>query len=216
MQAGSLAGEEGALWRVAQALNVAARPARPLPPLLFFTDPERTPDPLSIAARLPRGAGIVFRGFGRPDAEALAEDLARLTGGAGLILLIGQDPDLAERYGAQGVHLPERALGEGPALRARHPDWILTGAAHGAGGLGAARTAGLDAAILSPVFPSLSPSAGVALGVEVFARLTSAAGLPVYALGGVTAATAPALAGSGAVGLAAIEGVLEEFRAPQK
>jgi thiamine-phosphate pyrophosphorylase len=207
----SSAGEKDVLWRVAQALNAAARPLRLLPPLLFFTDPERTPDPVAVAARLPRGAGIVFRGFGRPDAEAMARDLAMMANEAKLNLLIGQDADLAERCGAQGVHLPERALAVGPTLRARHPAWILTGAAHGAAALASAREAGLDAAILSPVFASRSPSAGAALGVEGFSALVASADLPVYALGGITAETAPRLEGSGAVGLAAIEGVLQAF-----
>ncbi len=39
-----------------------------LPPMLFFTDPERTPSPERVMERLPRGAGVVFRAFGRPDA----------------------------------------------------------------------------------------------------------------------------------------------------
>lgn len=211
MQDRSSDGDAGALWRTAQALNRAASPRKPLPPLLFFTDPERTPDPVAIAARLPRGAGIVFRGFGRPDAGAVARDLAMMADEAKLNLLIGLDADLAERCGAQGVHLPERALAQGRALRARHPDWLLTGAAHGPEGLAAAREAELDAAVLSPVFASASPSAGPALGVERFSALAAAAGLPVYALGGITGETASALEGSRAVGLAAIEGVLEAF-----
>jgi thiamine-phosphate pyrophosphorylase len=205
------AAEKGALWRVAQALNRAAAPVRPLPPLLFFTDPERTPDPLTITARLPRDAAVVFRAFGHADAEAMARDLAMMAREARVTLLIGLDAELAERCGAQGVHLPERALGEGPALRVRHPSWILTGAVHGAEGLATARAANLDAAILSPVFASRSPSAGPALGVARFAKLAAGAGLPVYALGGITATTAPGLAGSGAVGLAAIDGVVEAF-----
>ena len=216
MEGRSSAAEEGALWRVAQALNAAAARARALPPLLFFTDPERTPDPVTVAAHLPRGAGIVFRGFGRPDAEAIARDLAGIANQAGLTLLIGQDADLAERSGARGVHLPERALAEARGLRARRPDWLITGAAHGEAGLTAARAAALDAAVLSPVFDSRSVSAAKALGVEQFRALTAGAGLPVYALGGVTAATAPDLAGSGAVGLAAIDGVLEAYASPHQ
>ncbi|MDA1322928.1 MAG: thiamine phosphate synthase, partial [Proteobacteria bacterium] len=49
------------LWATAQALSqsvaLTAAPVspRPLPPLLFFTDPERTPRPWETAARLPAG-----------------------------------------------------------------------------------------------------------------------------------------------------------------
>jgi thiamine-phosphate pyrophosphorylase len=208
MQDRTWVGENGALWRTAQALNRAAHLRKPLPPLLFFTDPQRTPDPVTIARRLPAGAGIVFRSFGRGDAEPRAHELAQVSKDRGLTLLIGLDPDLAERCGAHGVHLPERALSAAAALKQRRPDWILTGAAHGAAALTAPD---LDAAVLSPVFASASPSAGAALGVEGFAALTAAARLPVYALGGIRGDNARGLEGSGAVGLAAIDGVLEAF-----
>lgn len=179
-----------------------------MPPLFFVTDPGRTPDPVVVAGRLPRGAGVIYRAFGAPEAIEVAGLLREVADRRGLILLIGLDAALAEVCAADGVHLPERAIGEAPGLRARRPGWILTGAAHGALGLAAAEAAGLDAALLSPVFASNSPSAGPALGLERFSVLAADARLPVYALGGVTAATAPALIGSGATGLAAVEGLL--------
>jgi thiamine-phosphate pyrophosphorylase len=61
------------------------------------------------------------------------------------------------------------------------------------------------------VFASASPSAGAPLGPAAFAELVEGARLPVYALGGVTAETAPALLESGAAGLAAVEGVMEVY-----
>jgi thiamine-phosphate pyrophosphorylase len=55
-----------------------------LPPLLFFTDPARTPDPEAAARRLPKGAAVVFRAFGAPDAEARARRLRALCRARGL------------------------------------------------------------------------------------------------------------------------------------
>ncbi|NEX91542.1 thiamine phosphate synthase, partial [Caulobacter sp. 17J65-9] len=127
----------------------------------------------------------------------------------GLTLLIGADAALAEACGAHGVHLPERALAEAPGLRTAHPEWLITGAAHGADALRAAEAAGLDAVLLSPVFPTRSASGHAPLGLERFAELTASTRLPVYALGGVDAGTAPALIGTGAAGVAAVEGVLK-------
>lgn len=203
--------QDDRLWRAACALNVRAGLQKPLPPLFFITDPRRTPDPATVAARLPAGAGVIFRGFGAADAEATAQTLAAACRARGVLLLIGQDAALAQACGADGVHLPERALDQGPELRRLHPAWRLTGAAHGADALARAAAAELDAALLSPALPSASPSAGTPLGVERFAALVRSAGLPVYALGGVTAETAPALLDSGAAGIAAIEGVLEAY-----
>lgn len=197
----------GALWRTACDLNARAALAKPLPPLFFLTDPARTPDPVAIAARLPSGAGVILRAFGAPDAREIGRALRAVADSRGLCLLVGADPDLAEDCGADGVHLPERALGEAAALRRRRPEWRLTGAAHGAEALGRAAAGGLDAAFLSPVFPSASPSAGDPLGVDRFSALAQAAGLPVYALGGVTALTVEALRGSGAVGVGLVEAI---------
>jgi len=204
-------GRRAELWETACALNRGAGLLKPLPPLFFVTDPRRTPDPAATAVRLPRGAGVIFRGFGAADAPEVGKALRAACDRAGLLLLVGQDAALALACGADGVHLPERALAEAPALRRLRPDWRLTGAAHGAQALARAAGYGLDAALLSPVFESASPSAGAALGAAGFAALVAGAAVPVYALGGVTAERAPQLLGSGAAGLAAVDGIVELF-----
>jgi thiamine-phosphate pyrophosphorylase len=175
--------------------------------MFFVTDPDRTPDPLAIADRLPRGAGVIYRAFGAADALKTARALRRIAERRGLILLIGADAVLAARSGAHGVHLPERHLHQAARLRARRPDWLITGAAHSGRAVHAAGRVGLDAALVSPVFPSNSSSAKTVLTPVRFALLTAQASLPVYALGGVKAATAQRLIGTGAAGLAAVEGV---------
>jgi thiamine-phosphate pyrophosphorylase len=202
-----------ALWRTALDLNARAGPVNPLAPLFFVTDPDRTPDPTAIAARLPAGAGIIYRAFGAADRLETARALAAIARVRGLILLVGADADLARACGADGVHLPESDLARATALRRAHPGWRLTGAAHGAEALAAAARAGLDAALVSPVFPSASPSAKTVLGVAGFAALARGAALPVYALGGVTASTARNLIDTGAAGLAAVEGIVEAYGA---
>jgi thiamine-phosphate pyrophosphorylase len=198
-----------ALWRIALTLKHRAKKGDPVsPPLFFVTDPVRTPDPSQIAARLPKGSGVIYRAFGAPDALAIAGALRRVADRGGLILLIGADERLAAAVGADGVHLPQRLIGQGQRLRARRPGWILTGAAHDARALKAAEVAGLDAALTSPVFASRSPSAHTQLGPIRFANLVREARLPVYALGGVNHRTAPRLLSTGATGLAAVEGLV--------
>jgi len=128
------------------------------------------------------------------------------------VLLIGADAALAAACDADGVHLPERALDQAADLRRRRPDWLLTGAAHALDATRKAFAAGCDAVLVSPVFPSRSPSAGLSLGAAAFRALVQAAPLPVYALGGVNAVTASQLAGSEAQGLAMVEGVVEAVR----
>lgn len=180
--------------------------------MLFVTDPARTPDPAAVAARLPTGCGVIYRAFGAADAPATAEALRRLTSARGLRLLIGADEALAEACGADGLHLPERAIAAAAGLRRRHPHWIITAAAHDLGAAVAAKAAGCDAALVSTVFASNSPSARAAMGPAAFAALVAAAPLPVYALGGVNIRTAPDLTGSGAQGFAMVEGLAAAVR----
>jgi len=186
--------------RTAASLGRRARLRKPLPNLLVFTDPVRTPDPEALARRLPRGAALVYRSFGAADAEAIARRLQVILQGQGARLLIGADSGLALRVGADGVHLPERLAWRAVSLRGRFS--LITAAAHS---LRAARAAGPDAVVVSTVFPSNSPSAGPAMGPVRFAALVRAAGRPVYALGGVTHETARRLRSTGAAGLAGIE-----------
>lgn len=177
----------------------------PLPVVWFVTDPDRTPDPVAIAQRLPRGAGIIFRHFGRAGAEAAAWELAKTARRRDLVLLIGADEALAAKVGAAGVHLPERRAGAARRVKARHPGWIVTAAAHSSSAV--RRATGADAVLLSTVFPSRSPSAGRPLGPARLAGIARTTRMPVYALGGVNGRTAGRLIGTGVAGFAAVEGL---------
>ena len=159
-----------------------------------------------MVARLPRGAALVYRPFGAPDAERTAARLAAGLHARGAKLLIGADARLARKVGADGVHLPERAAAEARRLKRACPGWIVTAAAHSFRAVRRARAAGADAAVVSAVFPSGSPSAGAPLGVLRLAQMTCAAGLPVYALGGVNDGSAARLKDLPLAGLAAVDG----------
>lgn len=180
-----------------------------MPPLLFFTDPQRTPDIAAVAERLPRGAGVVFRAFGAANAEDQARRLASLRG---LTLLIGADEALAASVKAGGLHLPERMIGALPRLRARRRRWIVTVAAHSPRAVRTAARLGADAVIVSTVFESRSPSAGRPLGPLRLATIARASPVPIYALGGVNMKNARRLRATGVYGIAAVEGVTDAVR----
>jgi thiamine-phosphate pyrophosphorylase len=185
------------LARQANALNRAAG-APDIPSLFFFTDPVRTPDPCAIAETLPRGAAIVFRHFGAENRETMARALARIARRRRLVLLIAADPALAAKVRADGVHWPEARAG----LRARG---LNTMAAHSPAALARAGRLGMDAAILSPIFPTRSASGHAQLGPVRGGQIARGAPLPVIALGGVNGKNARALRGRGFAGLAAVD-----------
>ena len=163
----------------------------------------RLPDPAATACELPRGAGIVLRDYDLPDRLPLATELLKISKMRGLRLLIGGDPKLANKVGANGVHWPEVLLPEA-GTHVRPPGWIVTAAAHCKDSLHRAFRIGADAAFLSPAFATDSHPADQPLGPMQVASLTHSAELPVIALGGITTINASLLRGTGVIGIAAI------------
>jgi thiamine-phosphate pyrophosphorylase len=194
------------LARAARGLGGRPRTGKRWPHFLYFTDPQRTPNPELIIATLPRGCGVVYRAFGARSAVRKGRDLIRIARRRGLTFFVGADSRLAAQLGADGVHLPERTAGRrGHNLSLKSRFW-LSAAAHDEPAVRRARAAGIEAVVISPVFPSASPSAGRAMGVFTFARLARLTVLPAYALGGVNQRTIRRLKGAGAVGVAAVSG----------
>jgi len=174
-----------------------------------MTDPERVDNPVNIAKKLPHGTAIIYRHFGNPDQ---ADALRAVTRERHQQLLIGNDPELAAAIGADGVHFTRDPHLEGPRKwRAIHPDWIITMAALKSGGY-LAPFAALDALFVSAIFPSRSPSAGAPIGIAALKSRAAHLPIPIYALGGVNAATALELLGTQITGLAAIEGLILDIR----
>lgn len=183
-----------------------------LPPRWLLSDTLRLPDPLPAASQLPRGSGVLFRHYewSKSDREALALRLAALCRARGLRLLVAGDPGLALRCGADGLHLPQAMLVYAAGVARRHPRWLLTAAAHDAGAIAQAARGGVDAVLISPVFPTASHPGAAGLGVVRFAQLAAMARrkcLGVYALGGIAEQTARRLVHIPGNGTAAIAGM---------
>jgi len=169
-----------------------------------MTDDERLADAAPLIGRLPAGSAVVVRAR---DAEVRADRARALLEPCrrhGVLLLIADDADLARQLGADGVHLPEETLRLSPQRPQGSPGWLVTASAHSAEAIDRARQAGVDAVILSPVFATPSHPGAACLGLTGFAKLASAAGLPVYAMGGVGEADAAELEAVGAAGIAGI------------
>jgi thiamine-phosphate pyrophosphorylase len=186
----------------------AGPPASHLPESILMTDPGRQADPLAAVAAVAPGSAVILRNYQDPGRRGLAHDMAALCRRIGVILIVAGDARLAREVGAGGLHLPEWQVRRGPRhWRAwRRPDWLVTAAAHSPAALMNANKAGATAALLSPVFSSLSHPANKrpALGPLRFTRFVHQSPLPVYALGGVGRRQARRLKNSGAAGIAGI------------
>jgi len=195
------------LAKVAEALKACARHRSDLPALFGFSDPIRAPSVERLAAKLPWGAGIVVRHFGRPDFDDICRGI-RCAHDKEIIVLIAGDAELAIASGADGVHIPERMASD-RALFDRRFGYV-TASCHGLAGLRKLEGLPIDGLFLSSVFPSGSPSAKRPIGPHRLTRLVERSALPVLALGGVNHTTCGRLVGSGCAGFA----VIGALRAP--
>lgn len=157
-----------------------------------------------LDAALQRGLRLVqIREAGLPPAQRehfAREAFARARAHGALVLLNG-DPGLAQRLGADGVHLPARAL---DVLQTR-PAFEWVGAScHTRGELEHAAALELDYAVLGSVQATASHPEAEALGWDDFSVLASGLPLPVLAIGGLGAGDMNAARAAGAHGIAAI------------
>ncbi|QXM26021.1 thiamine phosphate synthase [Elioraea tepida] len=190
---------------LAEAARVLRRRAGALPYLILMTDERRGGDPLAAASRLPPGAAVILRHDGVSGRASLAASLGRLCRSRRLRLLVARDARLALSLRA-GLHLAEGMRPPAPfrlaRRRPRRP--LLTIAAHGMAALARAHRLGADLALLSPLFPTVSHPGARPLGTLRFASLARRAGLPVAALGGVTASRVAAARAAGAAAVASV------------
>ncbi len=161
---------------------------------------------MDFAQILPKGCALIYRHFGRPERFDDGAKLAAIAKDRGFLLLVSADPELADDVGAAGIHWPVRMLHLARQWRKENPDQVMTLSAHNREELALAKNIKADAALLSPIFPTKSPNSGPAIGTLRARTLVPHAGVPVYALGGITAETAGHLAGIGFSGIASIDG----------
>lgn len=131
--------------------------------------------------------------------------IARSGGQAGTRVLVNSRVDVALLAGADGVHLPDGAIGPAEWRRVV-PDGFLIGVScHNRAGLLEPGMEEADFAVLGPVFAPLSKNhAGPVMGTEGFRGCVQDAPVPVLALGGIDWTTAAACMAAGAAGVAGI------------
>lgn len=180
-----------------------------LPPLIVMSDVRRLPNPAPLMMELPAGSAVLVRHPDETARKALAERLLPLARARALQLLVSDDLRLARAIAADGLHLPEQRLREARVIR-RQWRGLLTAAAHSPGALRLAQRLGCDAAIVSPVFTTASHPERPPIGLARFLTWSRHTRLPIYALGGLTAANSGRLWGFNIVGVAAIGGLQTE------
>lgn len=183
-----------------------------LPPLYVISDVRRFGAD-GFAARLERAlaAGARLIQLREPQMDepsfcAYARKLVGLCRRFGARLLVNADPAWVSECEADGVHLNSRRL---MALSGRPlgAQYRVGASCHDHAELRHAQALELDFVVLGPVQPTASHPGRSILGWERFAALCSSTALPVYAIGGMSAADLSQARLAGAHGLAMISGV---------
>ena len=137
--------------------------------------------------------------------QALQSVLARCHAAGARVLVNSIHPE-AWWHEADGVHLRSQdaaQLNGRPTLAADKRVGVST---HNLAELEHARTLNADFAVLGPVLPTASHPGHPGIGWDNFAQLNAQAGLPVFALGGQSAATLAHAQSVGGHGFAGIRG----------
>lgn len=175
-----------------------------------------TPDELDserlcqrVSAVLPYAALLQYRNklasAALRDEQAAA--LKRLCAAAGVALIVNDDPALARRCAASGVHLGEHDTDIASARALLGEDAIVGASCYDSlARAEAAAAAGADYLALGAMYPSASKPFALRADLALLGQARRF-GLPVVAIGGVTADNARATIAAGADLLAVISGV---------
>lgn len=153
------------------------------PPIFWMTDPQRTQNIEAVCENLPRDWGVIYRHFGDSDRLDEAARLVQTCKHRHISLLIANDPLLAKRVGADGVHWPHANRRRAKYWRKAFP--LMTVSAHSAKDVRQLPKNVFDGAVLSCVFASTSPTATAPMGAHTFRAIANSAPLPCYGLGGI-------------------------------
>lgn len=187
---------------------------RPLPRVHAITDAAvlaRADLGVRAAALAAAGPALALhardrRASGRTLAAVAARFVALARPPEAAVIVSGH-PDIAAAVGAQGVQLAASDLAPADARRVFPRGWIGR-SVHTADEAAAAKAEGADFLLAGPVYATPThpdrPGAGPGL-IRDCARL----GLPIIAIGGVTADRVPELVAAGAYGVAAIRALWE-------
>jgi thiamine-phosphate pyrophosphorylase len=145
------------------------------------------------------------------ERRQLAMRLAELVQSIGGCLSIGGDVELAAEAETNAVHVRDIAA-IAQARRLLGPTALVGLSAHSIADALDAHAAGADYVTLSPIYQSASkPGYGPPLGLGAIERAAQI-GIPVLALGGMTASNAAKAINAGAAGVAVMGGVMAADR----
>jgi thiamine-phosphate pyrophosphorylase len=184
----------------------------PKPFVVMVTDRRRSrPGGLVEAVGRASRAGVDAiqlreRGLEDGDLLVLAREVTRVAAAAGARTLVNDRTDVALAAGADGVHLPARAVSCARVRPVAPPGFLIGRSVHTCDEARMAEDeGGCDYLLFGSVFATESkPDTHQPAGLDPLARVCAAVTLPVLAIGGITVDRVDEVARTGAAGIAGI------------
>ncbi|HNG52010.1 MAG TPA: thiamine phosphate synthase [Nitrospira sp.] len=148
------------------------------------------------------------------DLHALATELQRELPDARLFINDRVDVALALR--TVGVHLRESSLPAGVVRRLLGPSQLLGTSVHSLDGVIVAEQQGADFVVLGPIYDTPSKRVyGPPLGMRILEQAAQKVRIPIFAIGGITAARTREVRQAGAFGVAVLSSILSAVNVEQ-
>ncbi len=177
-------------------------------------DPERrVPRDLAEAA-LEGGVSLVQfrdkRQYSETERREACERLKELCHGHRVPLIVNDDPQLARRVAADGVHVGRGDPSPRIARAMLGPDALVGVTVYGKPGEEqAAEAAGADYLGIGPFFPSETKPEEPEMPLHILDAVIHRARLPVFAIGGINPERARQLARHGVAGIAVVSAIMD-------
>ena len=155
------------------------------------------------------GARVVQYRDKRRDSghRARAEELRQLTRNSGALLIINDDPELADAVDADGLHLGKDDVGLFKARKLMGKRLIGVSCYNRLDLAQQAQLEGADYVAFGSFFPTSTKSQTVHAEVELLRQSRKAIKIPIVAIGGITAQNGAPLVAAGADALAVASGL---------
>jgi thiamine-phosphate pyrophosphorylase len=168
-------------------------------------------DPSAVAAAAARGGADVIqlraKGARPEEIAALGRGVLAATRAAGIPLLINDYPEVAGALGAEGVHLGQDDAPLAEARARLGPSGILGKSTHSLEQAAAAAAEGATYIGVGPVYATPTKPGASAVGTALVEAVAGSLDLPFVCIGGLDAATIPAVVRAGARCVAVVRAV---------
>ena len=167
----------------------------------------------SVAHDLIRGGADLIQLRGkektREELTVLARKLHRITGAAGVPLIVNDHPEVARDVPVEGVHLGQDDLGIAAAREiVRRTCWIGK-STHGLAQATAAVAEGSDYIGFGPLFATPTKPEYTPIGMDEIRRVHELVARPIFCIGGIKLQNLPAVLAAGARRVVIVSGLLQ-------